>query len=89
MKHACSNCRGEKDLRLTLAPGTSVLALAPRMPMRRTAREALVWAPVAATSETLVTAASRLLLFGGDSSEGEVSLELLPRSAAGVALGRR
>lgn len=44
--------------------------------------EALVWAPIDATTETLVTGASRLLLFGGESTTGEVSLEVLPRGAA-------
>ena len=73
---------GEKDLRLTLAPGTAVLALAPPDADAEDDAESLIWAPVDATTESLMTGASRLLLFGGEGRPGEVSLELLPRSAA-------
>lgn len=76
---------GEKDLRLTLAPGTTVLALAPANAESDADVEALLWAPVDATTETLETGADRLLLFGDESAPGEVSLELLPRSAAAAS----
>ena len=76
---------GEKELRLTLAAGTSVMALAPANREADDDAEALVWAPVDAATETLITGSSRLLLFGGESTPGEVSLELLPRSAAASA----
>ena len=76
---------GEKDLRLTLAPGTSVLALAPANAEAEDDAEALVWAPVDATTETLITRSSRLLLFGGEGTQGEVSLELLPSAAAAAS----
>ena len=74
---------GDKDLRLTLAPGTSVLAISPANREAGDDAEALIWAPTEATTETLVTGANRLLLFGGEDRPGEVSLELLPRSAGG------
>lgn len=72
---------GEKNLRLTLAPGTAVLALAPAQAEAEDDAEALVWAPTAATTETLLTRSSRLLLFGGEHSPGEIDLELLPHTA--------
>ncbi|MDQ1347045.1 MAG: translocation and assembly module TamB, partial [Acidobacteriota bacterium] len=76
---------GEKDLRLTLSPGTSVLTLAPANAPGSSGAdddaEALAWAPIDATTETLVTRSNRLLLFGAEGAPGEVSLELLPRSA--------
>ncbi|MEO8198284.1 MAG: hypothetical protein ABI689_16315, partial [Thermoanaerobaculia bacterium] len=75
---------GEKKIRLTLAPGTAVLALAAANPEAEDDAEALVWAPVEATTETLVTGSGRLLLFGGEASAAEVSLELLPHVAAAV-----
>ena len=76
---------GEKDLRLTLAPGTSVLAFAPANADAEDDAEALVWAPTAATTETLLTRSSRLLVFGGEHSPGEIGLELLPRASAGAS----
>lgn len=76
---------GEKDLRLTLAPGTAVLALAPANADAEDDAEALVWAPVEAATETLATRSNRLLLFGGEGTSGEVSLEILPRSASAAS----
>lgn len=73
---------GEKELRLTLAAGTSVLALAPASSEAADDAEALVWAPIDATTETLITRSDRLLLLGTDSAPGEVSLELVPLHAA-------
>lgn len=76
---------GAKDLRLTLAPGTSVLALAPANEDAEDDSEALLWAPAAAATETLVTRSSRLLVFGGERAPGEIGLELLPRSSAAAS----
>lgn len=76
---------GEKDLQLTLAPGASVLAFAPPNADAEDDGEALVWAPTAATTETLLTRSSRLVVFGGEHSPGEIGLELLPRASAAAS----
>lgn len=76
---------GEKDLRLTLAPGTAVLAFAPANADAEDDGEALVWAPTAAATETLITRSSRLLVFGGEHAPGEIGLELLPLASAAAS----
>ncbi|MEO8277034.1 MAG: hypothetical protein ABI639_12535 [Thermoanaerobaculia bacterium] len=75
--------RGEKELRLTLGEGTAALAIGPDG-----AAEELLWAPVAAANETLSTASERLLVFGGTTTAGLVSIDLAPADESGPPAAR-